>query len=212
VQPQLARCAWRAPQRTPCAPRRIPPSRDSRQVPCVSHRVQPLCARTPRCADHARLPRHKPPVHRVPVANCRCDADRPSPPSLLVQGPAHTRETPGNEQRSLAQAQMLHCGPRSGSVSKVDMATRMPLIYKIVFPSISTFETPPFPTSIQLWRGHGQEAKRREMGRPRITRNVKHLGRCSSRVRPPVCPGHGVVPEQYNTSGAAADACRDTTA
>src|SRR6266568_1602673 len=30
-----------------------------------------------------------------------------------------------------------------GSVSKVDMATRMPLIYKIVFPSISTFETPP---------------------------------------------------------------------
>ena len=31
----------------------------------------------------------------------------------------------------------------AGSVSKVDMATRMPLIYKIVFPSISTFETPP---------------------------------------------------------------------
>ena len=33
-------------------------------------------------------------------------------------------------------------GRKLGSVSKVDMATRMPLIYKIVFPSISTFETP----------------------------------------------------------------------
>src|SRR5207302_7341146 len=29
-----------------------------------------------------------------------------------------------------------------GSVSKVDMATPMPLIYKMLFPSISTFETP----------------------------------------------------------------------
>ena len=71
LQPQRARCAWRAPQLTPFAPRRIPTSRDSRQAPCVSHRVQPPCARTPRCADHSRLPRHKPPVHRGPVANCR---------------------------------------------------------------------------------------------------------------------------------------------
>jgi predicted ATPase len=30
-----------------------------------------------------------------------------------------------------------------GSVSKVEMATPMSLIYKVLFPSISTFETPP---------------------------------------------------------------------
>jgi len=42
-------------------------------------------------------------------------------------------------QRSWASV----CARIVGSVSKVDMATRMPLIYKIVFPSISTFETPP---------------------------------------------------------------------
>jgi hypothetical protein len=44
------------------------------------------------------------------------------------------------------------------------------------------------PTSIQLWRGHGQEAKIGEAGGPRITRNLKRLGRFSSRVRPPGCP------------------------
>src|SRR6266478_809455 len=44
------------------------------------------------------------------------------------------------------------------------------------------------PTSIQLWRGHGQEAKRGEAGRHRITRNLKRLGRLASRVRPPGCP------------------------
>jgi hypothetical protein len=38
------------------------------------------------------------------------------------------------------------------------------------------------PTSIQWWRGHGQEAKRGEAGWHRITRNVKRLGRFSSRV------------------------------
>ena len=32
------------------------------------------------------------------------------------------------------------------------------------------------PTSIQLWRGHGQEAKRGEAGRHRITRNCEALG------------------------------------
>jgi hypothetical protein len=30
-----------------------------------------------------------------------------------------------------------------GSVSKVEMVTPMALIYKVLFPSISTFETPP---------------------------------------------------------------------
>ena len=32
---------------------------------------------------------------------------------------------------------------RAGSVSDVDMRTPMPLIYKALFSSISTFETPP---------------------------------------------------------------------
>src|SRR5207244_12579507 len=32
------------------------------------------------------------------------------------------------------------------------------------------------PTSIKLWRGHGQEAKRGEPGRHRITRNCEALG------------------------------------
>jgi hypothetical protein len=45
-----------------------------------------------------------------------------------------------------------------GSVSKVDMATRMPLIYKIVFPSISTFETPPsFPYWLIVMRQCGEK-------------------------------------------------------
>jgi hypothetical protein len=44
------------------------------------------------------------------------------------------------------------------------------------------------PTSIQLERGHGQEAKRGEAGEPRTTRNVQRLGRFSSRVQPPGCP------------------------
>ena len=37
---------------------------------------------------------------------------------------------------------------RLGSVSKVEIATPMDLIYKVLFPSISTFETPP-PLSLQ---------------------------------------------------------------
>jgi hypothetical protein len=44
------------------------------------------------------------------------------------------------------------------------------------------------PTSIQVWRGHGQEAKRGEAGGHRITRHVTRLGRFSSRVRPLRCP------------------------
>jgi hypothetical protein len=34
---------------------------------------------------------------------------------------------------------------KEGSVSKVEMATPMALIYKMLFPSISTFETPHSP-------------------------------------------------------------------
>src|SRR5919109_3445630 len=40
------------------------------------------------------------------------------------------------------------------------------------------------PTSSQLWRGHGPEAKRGSADGPRIMRNVKRWGRFSSRVRP----------------------------
>ena len=40
---------------------------------------------------------------------------------------------------SLSQGPAL----QAGSVSKVEMVTPMALIYKVFFPSISTFETPP---------------------------------------------------------------------
>jgi hypothetical protein len=33
--------------------------------------------------------------------------------------------------------------PSDGSVSNVEIATPIGLIYKVLFPSISTFETPP---------------------------------------------------------------------
>jgi hypothetical protein len=36
---------------------------------------------------------------------------------------------------------------RNGSVSKVEIATPMDLIYKVLFPSISTFETSPRKTA-----------------------------------------------------------------
>jgi len=36
-----------------------------------------------------------------------------------------------------------------GSVSKVEMATPMALTYKVLFPSISTFETPPLSEQIK---------------------------------------------------------------
>src|SRR5262245_34178876 len=44
------------------------------------------------------------------------------------------------------------------------------------------------PTSSELWRGHGQEAKRGSVSKPRITRHVKRWSRCSSCVSPPGCP------------------------
>jgi len=43
-------------------------------------------------------------------------------------------------------------------------------------------------TSIQVSRGHGQEAKRGSAGGHRITRHLMRWGRFSSRVRPPECP------------------------
>src|SRR6516162_5544413 len=69
-----------------------------------------------------------------------------------------------------------------------------------------------FPTSIQVWRDDGQEAKRREADGPRITRNVKRLGRFSSHVRLPGGPRRGVVPDRCNASGSAVAACHGTTA
>src|SRR5262249_17705627 len=60
-------------------------------------------------------------------------------------------------------------------------------------------------TSIQVWQGHGQEATRGEAGGPRITRHVKRLGHCSSRVWPLVCPcsrcGAWAVPRPRGSPG-----------
>jgi hypothetical protein len=59
---------------------------------------------------------------------------------------------------------------KSGSVSKVEMTTPRALIYKMLFPSISTFETPPtrpvvvpvvvYGTQVR-WRYWGQTGTRR---------------------------------------------------
>jgi hypothetical protein len=50
------------------------------------------------------------------------------------------REDPAASQRVTAAQQG---DAIAGSVSKVEMATPMALIYKVLFPSMSTFETPP---------------------------------------------------------------------
>ena len=78
------------------------------------------------------------------------------------------------------------------------------------FANILSYQS--LPTSIQLWRGHGQEAKRGDAGEHRITRNVKRLGRFSSRMRPRNDPARGVVPDRCTSSGAAVDARRDPIA
>ena len=41
------------------------------------------------------------------------------------------------------ERRLLRVDKRVGSVSKVEMTTPMALIYKVLFPSISTFEAPP---------------------------------------------------------------------
>src|SRR5262245_13857458 len=46
--------------------------------------------------------------------------------------------------------QKVHPDAGEGSVSKVEMATPMGLIYKALFPSISTFETPP-EHALNVW-------------------------------------------------------------
>src|SRR5262245_50151485 len=68
------------------------------------------------------------------------------------------------------------------------------------------------PMSSEVWRGHGQEAKRGYVGEPRIARHVKRWGRFSSRVRPPGCPTRDVVPERCHALGVAADDCCDNPA
>src|SRR5262249_51652797 len=50
-------------------------------------------------------------------------------------------------ERHQAMARFAVLRPHLGSVSKVEMATPMGLIYKALFPSISTFETPPRKTA-----------------------------------------------------------------
>src|SRR2546421_10328130 len=68
------------------------------------------------------------------------------------------------------------------------------------------------PTSSELSRGHGREAKRGEVGGPRITRNVKRLSQFSSRVRHWGVPDREREPDRCHASGAAMDVCRDAPA
>ena len=48
-----------------------------------------------------------------------------------------------HQRLGLVEDRPLGGGAEGGSVSKVEMATPTDLIYKVLFPSISTFETPP---------------------------------------------------------------------
>ena len=48
-----------------------------------------------------------------------------------------------------------------GSVSNVEMATPIALTYKVLFPSISTFETPPFPARQDRRQRHSTGSRRR---------------------------------------------------
>jgi hypothetical protein len=58
----------------------------------------------------------------------------------------------GDGLRDSEQADPGHGGIRAGSVSNVDITTPMPLIYKTLFSSISTFETPPEMDAIKHHR------------------------------------------------------------
>ena len=66
-------------------------------------------------------------------------------PGPLPAGTVHHLTCPDGtilhlESYGLPDAPSLLC---TGSVSKVEMAAPMGLIYKVLFPSISTLETPP---------------------------------------------------------------------
>jgi hypothetical protein len=61
-----------------------------------------------------------------------------------------------------------------GSVSKVEIATPMGLISKVLFPSISTFETSPR----HAYRRAGSRRRRKDTSPPRAKREIfgAHLG------------------------------------
>src|SRR5215813_10199998 len=61
-------------------------------------------------------------------------------------------------------------------------------VRSIAHDSASLLSYQELPTRSEVWRGHGQEAKRGEVGGPRITRHVQRWSRCSSRVEPLECP------------------------
>src|SRR5215217_2137094 len=65
--------------------------------------------------------------------------------------PSRSQGEPSTHVREAMLIQVLHC-PYCGSVSKVEMVTPMSLIYKVLFPSISTFETPPSLQEVLLYR------------------------------------------------------------
>src|SRR5262249_39144467 len=65
-----------------------------------------------------------------------------------------------------------HVNSSVGSVSKVEMATPIGLIYKALFPSISTFETPPCCSRFSLARGRAApSAPGPRSARPRSRRH-----------------------------------------
>src|SRR5207248_7008667 len=73
---------------------------------------------------------------------------------------------------------------------KRDSPTRRPLLPLTTGTAEPLRVSPPEAVAyhLELWRGHGQEAKRGEVGAPRLTRHVKRWSRFSSRVSPPGCP------------------------
>ena len=83
--------------------------------------------------------------------------------------------------------------PARGSVSKVEMATPMALICKVLFPTISTFETPP-----ARHRASGRDAVARHRARDRAN-HVQGTLPCRT------CLPHSVSSVWYPTRYADAD-------
>ena len=52
---------------------------------------------------------------------------------------SHVKTKAKDQNKEVAMGTVI----QAGSVSKVEIATPMDLIYKVLFPSISAFETPP---------------------------------------------------------------------
>ena len=102
------------------------------------------------------------------------------------------------EPRSTDKCAMVSLS--SASINLLSASLTIPLVYC----HINSFRR-----NIQWGRGHDQEAKRGSAGGPRITRNLKRLGRS-----PPICSHRGVPArvggsERCNSSASAVDVCSD---